>query len=155
MIKRNILCLLSILALSQAAVAQSEEENVKRVVEQLFDGMREADSSLVSAVFATDVRMLTIVERGGKTSLREGAVADFLQAVGTPHDEVWDEHILDYEIRIDDQLATVWAPYRFYLGNRFSHCGVNAFQLYKSAEGWKIIQITDTRWKEPCGDTAH
>ncbi|TAK42505.1 MAG: hypothetical protein EPO28_07185 [Saprospiraceae bacterium] len=32
-----------------------------------------------------------------------------------------------------------------------SHCGVNAIQLFKSAEGgWKIIHITDTRRREGC-----
>ena len=31
-----------------------------------------------------------------------------------------------------------------------SHCGINAFQLFKSSDGWKVIQITDTRNKEGC-----
>jgi hypothetical protein len=47
-------------------------------------------------------------------------------------------------------MATAWTPYKFYLDKTFSHCGVNAFQLFKSENGWKIISILDTRRKEPC-----
>lgn len=34
----------------------------------------------------------------------------------------------------------------------FSHCGIDAFQLFKDDKGeWKITQIVDTRRKEGCG----
>ena len=36
------------------------------------------------------------------------------------------------------------------MGKRFSHCGVDAFQLVKTAAGWKIFQLSDTRRKEKC-----
>ena len=56
----------------------------------------------------------------------------FLLQLETPHKEVWDERIVDYKIEIDENLAQVWAPYEFYLDDKFSHCGVNAFQLIKN-----------------------
>ncbi|MBI5914693.1 MAG: nuclear transport factor 2 family protein [Bacteroidetes bacterium] len=31
-----------------------------------------------------------------------------------------------------------------------SHCGVDAFQLFKGENGWKITQISDTRRRENC-----
>ncbi|MBX2840799.1 MAG: hypothetical protein KTR26_03455 [Flammeovirgaceae bacterium] len=70
--------------------------------------------------------------------------------MGTPHDKIFDEKILSYDIKIDGHFATAWTEYKFYLGQEFSHCGVNAFHLFKSEEGWKITQITDTRRKEDC-----
>jgi hypothetical protein len=75
---------------------------------------------------------------------------DFLNMIATPRKEIFDEQILSFEIRIDGQMATAWTPYKFYLDKTFSHCGVNAFQLFKSENGWKIISILDTRRKEPC-----
>jgi hypothetical protein len=57
---------------------------------------------------------------------------------------------MGYEIAVDGALATAWILYQFYVGSTFSHCGVNAFQLFKSKDGWKIIQITDTCRREGC-----
>jgi len=75
-----------------------------------------------------------------------------LEAVAQPKDIVWDEKIYAIEIRIDDNMAQVWTEYEFFLGERFSHCGVNAFQLIKQENGWKIFNLTDTRRREGCND---
>jgi hypothetical protein len=47
-------------------------------------------------------------------------------------------------------LAMVWAPYELYLGTKFSHCGVDNLQLARTAEGWKIIALVDTRQRTGC-----
>ena len=51
-------------------------------------------------------------------------------------------------------LATVWADYDFHFGKTFSHCGVDAVQLLKTAEGWKIVSIADTFVREGCEQHA-
>ncbi|HUH33176.1 MAG TPA: hypothetical protein VLZ28_04430, partial [Daejeonella sp.] len=56
------------------------------------------------------------------------------------------------QVLIDDNLASVWTSYQFYIGDKFSHCGVNSFQLVKGKEGWKIVYLIDTRRKENCND---
>ncbi len=127
-----------------------ETKEVLKVVNQLFDGMRKGDSAMVSAVFDRSVRMASIEIRNGIPSFREGSLQRFLNAVGTPHDKVWDERIWDPVVKIDDNMSTVWVHYAFYLDDQFSHCGVNAFQLFKSVSGWKIVNITDTRRKDRC-----
>ena len=81
---------------------------------------------------------------------RETSLEGFVQAVGTPHEEVWDERIWDVEVRVDGNLATVWTPYAFHLGDQLSHCGVDAFQLFKDTDGWKVFHIADTRRREGC-----
>ena len=35
-------------------------------------------------------------------------------------------------------------------GEQFSHCGVDAFQLAKYQEGWKVVTLADTRQREGC-----
>jgi hypothetical protein len=42
------------------------------------------------------------------------------------------------------------AEYAFYVGERLSHCGVDAFQLFKGPDGWRIFEIADTRRSEGC-----
>lgn len=132
--------------------AQSDqEEEVLTPIHQLFDGMRAGDSSMVSAAFHPDARLqTTFTDPDGHPQLRTGDIQRFLTSIGTPHEQVFDEKIWSYEVKIEDNLATVWTPYTFYLGEQMSHCGVNAFQLAKTEAGWQIIQITDTRKKEGC-----
>lgn len=136
--------------LSGTAAAQSAEDQVRAVVERLFDGMREGDSTQVRLVFHPEARMLSVNMQEEPPTLQRGNVDAFVDAVGTPHEEVWDEKIWDVEIHIDGPLATAWMNYAFYLDDERSHCGVNAFQLFRGEEGWQIIQLTDTRRREPC-----
>ncbi len=119
-------------------------------VQRLFDGMRAGDSTVVRSVFHADARLVTTGVREGRPVIQEVAVDQFVAAVGTPHEEVWDERIWNPQVRVDDNLATAWMDYAFFLGECFSHCGVNAFQLFRSPEGWKIIQIADTRRRDGC-----
>lgn len=142
-----------LLALSTNINAQesSEEENVKQVIEQLFYGMRSSDSSQVSHAFSSNAIMQTIARnKAGETVVNEGNLQDFLKAVGTKKEEVWDEQIASYEIKIDGELASAWTPYKFFIGDKFSHCGVNSFQLAKMGETWKIFHIVDTRRNSNC-----
>ncbi len=148
--------LLSILNLSaQKKPAKSnlspEVTSIEATVKKMFDGMRKGDSAMVRSVLAKNVRFYGVgTNKNGETVLRESPAQGFLTAVGTPHSEVWDERIWDGKTEIDGDLATYWCQYAFYLGDKFSHCGVDAFQLYRTKEGWKIFLLTDTRRKENC-----
>lgn len=153
---RLYLPLLTILMCASLAIearAQSDAAAVRRTVQTLFDGMRAGDSTMVRSVLHPEARFLTTGERDGRPVLQKGGVDGFVEAVGTPHEAVWDERIGNLTIQIDDRLAAAWMDYSFYLGDRFSHCGVNAFQLFKTAEGWRVIQITDTRRTEGCASS--
>ncbi|MFV1884299.1 MAG: nuclear transport factor 2 family protein [Balneola sp.] len=133
------------------AQAQTPEKEVQAVIETLFDGMRAGDSTMVASAFSRDAIMQTVAKnQQGNVIKIEGNLAKFLNAVGTPHDQVWDEKIGGYEIKIDGDLASAWTPYEFYLGDNFSHCGVNSFQLARLDGEWKIIYIVDTRRRTNC-----
>lgn len=133
-----------------AQTPSTDEAEVLAVVQALFDGMRAADSAAVRSTLHPEARLVGVAEGEGGPALRAESMDGFVSAVGTPHEETWDERTWDPEVRIDGRLATVWVPYAFYLGETFSHCGYDAFQLYESAEGWKIFQIADTRRREGC-----
>jgi hypothetical protein len=69
-------------------------------------------------------------------------------------DQVLDERIYQPEVRVDGNLASVWTFYTLHVGDRFSHCGVDAFQLVRTADGWRISQVADTRRRESCDPPA-
>ncbi len=139
-----------------AAELSEDEEQVMKVVLHLFDGMRAGDSSMVRSVFHSQVQMYTsFTDKAGNPMLKKDNVEKFIAAVGSPHDEIWDEPLWDTEIRIDGNLAQVWTKYAFYAGKKFSHCGVDAFHLTRTSDGWKIFHLTDTRQREDCQVPEH
>ncbi len=144
-----------VILLSTASRAQTDISRdslaVHQVIITMFDGMREGDSAKVSSVFRKDVRMFTAYRKDtGEPVLHEGKLSKFLIAIGTAHDEIWDEKIYNTTIQIDGDIAQVWTDYSFYLGETFSHCGIDAFQLVRKNNKWRIINLMDTRRKEDC-----
>ena len=131
--------------------AQDSEAMAIAPIQQFFDGMRTSDTSLIKQTLYPGVVLKTVAgTKEGTFELKDGNMDDFLNAVGTPHDKVFDERILSYDVKIDGPMASVWTPYRFYLGEEFSHCGVNVFQLIQTPDGWKIASIMDTRRRKGC-----
>jgi len=142
--------LLAVSAHTQSKTNSTEENEVYDVIVKLFDGMRAGDSSMVHSVFSDDVRMYTnFTDKKGEMHTTQGSLEKFLEAVGTPHDIVWDEKIWNTEVKVDMGVAQVWTDYAFYLGEDFSHCGIDAFHLVKDKE-WKIVHLIDTRKKMNC-----
>jgi hypothetical protein len=140
--------------IAQEQTLISEENEVKETIHQLFEGMYNGDSSLVHSVFHSSNRLMTCyIDKNGMEQLAEENLQDFLDAVGSPHEEIWDEKITFTSVLVDLHLAQVWTEYQFYLDNEFSHCGVNAFQLVKENGNWKIIQLIDTRKRDNCLNT--
>ena len=136
---------------SLTTYAQSDEEAAKAPILQFFEGMRKSDSNMIKTSLAPNAILQTIGKnKEGKTIVRSDDVAKFITAVTQSHDAVYDERITFGSIKIDADLATVWTPYQFYVGDKFSHCGVNSFQLVKIEGTWKIQYIIDTRRKEGC-----
>ncbi len=149
------LFLLILLPLALPAQTSDEIAAVKAPIQQLFDGMRAGDSSMVRQAFHPDARLQTAsTGRDGQPQLVSQELEGFLRAVGGPHEKIFNEQIWSYDIRIDGRLAAAWTEYTFFLGEELSHCGVNAFQLFKGPEGWKISHITDTRSQEGCAAEA-
>jgi ketosteroid isomerase-like protein len=149
-----ITILFLVLLTSYSSNAQnSDKEQILAQIETLFDGMRAGDSSAVSKVFTDNATMQSIFKnREGETVINAGSLTSFKNAIGTPHNEVWDERVANIQINVDGEMATAWVPYSFYLGDNFSHCGVNSFQFAKTAEGWKAISIVDTRRRTNCAE---
>ena len=135
-------------------VPSPEHEAVMRTVKRLFDGMRAGDSAMVRSAFDSNPRLVTTMVRNGVPVLTTGSVDDFVRAVGTPHTEAWDERISGEIVQIDGPLATVWMRYSFYAGSKFSHCGVNAFELFRRPDGWRITSIADTRRRDRCDESG-
>jgi ketosteroid isomerase-like protein len=128
--------------------AQVAGEEIKAVINGLFDGMREADSVKILSVFAPDAYMQSVAKnKEGKTIIKRDEVAGFASFVGKQKKGAADEQIVFESIKIDGDLAFAWTPYKFIYNGTYSHSGVDAFCLVKLNGSWKIQYLIDTRRK--------
>jgi hypothetical protein len=143
--------LFSCILWATSGICQQYDPGIMQTVDLLFDGMREADSSKVRSAFLLGSTMMSVPENPKDSiALKKSSIDGFVKAVGKPHSETWDEQIYKVKISVDGPMAIVWAPYKFILGGKFSHCGVNVFTLIRIKDKWKISSITDTRRKDNC-----
>ena len=128
--------------------------NVQNTVQKLFDAMRNNDSATLHTIFTAKARLLSVESEKGNMQVFETSIADFITAVGQPKNEVWNEVIWSYSIELNNEIASVWCPYTFFLEQdghkQLLHRGVNSIELYRSNDGWHITQITDTRNETGC-----
>ena len=68
----------------------------------------------------------------GEQELEEGKLDNFLNAIGSDHDHVWDERISNTMIQIDGSLAQVWTDYTFYIGADLAIVVLMLFKLLKT-----------------------
>lgn len=148
---KNLITLL-IFFISISAIAQTNEEQIKASINQVFDGMRKNDTTLVREVLHSSCFLKSIGKsKTGEVRLQEDAISDWLKQIGTKREGVvLDERLTSYDIKIDGEMAIAWTPYEFYLNDKFNHCGVDVFTLMHTEKGWKIVGIVDTRRKENC-----
>ncbi|MEP7321848.1 MAG: nuclear transport factor 2 family protein, partial [Saprospiraceae bacterium] len=133
-------------------ITGTDQEQIITTVMRVFDAMKIGDSSSLRPLFSPACVLYTAdANAAGQNVLTQESISAFIQSVGTPRKEVIDERILKYKIDMDGPLAQVWADYNLYVDNKFYHCGVDVFQLYKSPIGWKIFELADTRRKTGCG----
>ena len=131
--------------------AQADEHAVMGVVQQLFDGMRARDTAKMRAALHPEARLVSAGTRDGAPAIQVEAAARWVAGVATARPgALLDERISNPVVHVDAGLASVWVKYQFYLDDKLSHCGVDTFHLVKTADGWRIIDLADTRRREGC-----
>lgn len=153
--RRFALAMLAILPLAACAASHgraqrspSSEREVIAVVEDLFGAMRTRDRARLERALAPQV-MLTVADgaRGASAApVDRAAIVDRF----TAGDHTNDERIWSPEVRIDGDIATLWAPYTFRRDGALSHCGYDAFQLMRQDGRWVIVAIAYTRALDGC-----
>jgi hypothetical protein len=129
--------------------SDADREAILATVQVLFDALGERDTGLLTAILHPDILMHSVErsaggERSASTSTLAGMVAR-LEADGPR----MTERMWDAEVRISGDLAMVWTPYDFYVGEDLSHCGADAFILMREGSDWQITALSWTRLQPP------
>lgn len=147
--KINRLLLVFAFAVSlQTVFAQNDEKAIRAVINRFFEGMERGDTAVIrSACTAQPVLQTFMAEESGELTMFTEDFGEFLTVVSTPSKDKYREAIEIEAVHVEKSLASVWAPYKFYINGKLSHCGTDSFQLVKMPSGWKIQYIIDTRRK--------
>ena len=139
----------SLHATTQASVeAQTKEvQAVMAPITAMFDGMAKRDAAAIKKPLLPGGGMV-LMRDGKPTQLTFDAFAD---AVGKPGKAQIEERIHDPLVRIDNDLAVVWAPFDFLVDGKVDHCGTDLFNLVRADGKWLIASVADTSRKDCAG----
>ena len=126
------------------AVAQStEEQAVLAPIHAMFDGMAKRDAAAIKAPALPGGTM--VLMRDGKPA--QMTLEAFAERVGKPGKTAIEERIHDPLIRVDHDLAVVWAPFEFLVDGKVDHCGTDLFNMVRVDGKWVIASVADTGTK--------
>ncbi len=142
---RTFVCACSLagaLAVTTAHAVQTYSVDEKAVLAsfQVFlDGLAQRD----------EAAMLRVSMSGGTATLlrRDGPVQtslkDLAERLAQPGSEPRQERIRDALVKVDGDLAMLWAPFEFTLNGKLNHCGIDTATLVRVAGNWQIASLAD------------
>ena len=126
-----------------------EPSHPMETVERFFTAFHAKDSLGMQEVIHPKARLLRAAVRNKQSVVVENNIEQFIRAVATRNaSPTWEEQLGEPIVQQDQNLATIWVPFRFFLGGILYHCGVNAFTLVRNGNNWKILSIIDTGTKD-------
>ena len=143
-----------VFALVVPARAQSpndDERDVIGAVQVMFDAIAGCDALKARAVSVPEGRLYRLVPEPGAqpaSSTLEQFAARLERCTNKMLERMWTP-----QVRVHKGIASLWAPYDFWLDGKFSHCGIDSFELVKTATGWKITGGIYTVEREGCASS--
>ena len=142
---RNLfICLLAFLVActlsSRAAVP--EEDTIMVPIQKFFDGIAHRSATEMKASAVPGAPMLFM--RDGVPS--QSPIEEFAERVARPGPPLG-ETIRDAVVRVDNDLAVVWAPAVFKIDGKVDHCATDVFVVVKKDGQWKIASLSNARKK--------
>lgn len=129
----------------------ADREAVLATVQSIFDALAAGDGETLRRVMHPQVLMHSVERTAdGAGSISMSTLEDLIARV-EGSDAVLTERMFDPEVRVSGDLAMVWTPYDFYVGDQLSHCGADGLLLARNpqTEAWQIISLSWTRLQPP------
>src|ERR1700761_7164231 len=123
-----------------ARAATPDEQAVLAPVNAMFDGMAKRNAAAIKQPLLPGGTMV-LMRDGKPVQMTFEAFAERVGKPGTTHIE---ERIHDPLVRIDNDLAVVWAPFDFLIDGKVDHCGTDLFNLVRKDGKWLIASVADT-----------
>lgn len=124
------------------------EAEVLAAVDRFFAAVHDKDRAAILAAVIPEGQA-TAIRLDGGPRFRNWHWATYVENTLAPGD-AWTERLIAPEVRIERDLATVWGRYELVAGDRFSHCGVDHFELVRREGRWLVYNLTWTNQTQGC-----
>jgi len=114
---------------------------------KLFAAMKAKSFEDIRATFMPDGQLVAIDKpRDGKgiSKTRVFSAESFAKNISEAKSAEFIEKMPNKDVKITGDLAVVSGRYTFFVGEKFSHCGTNTFNLVRTEAGWRIANAAST-----------
>ncbi len=131
-----------------AHAGADDRRAVLAVTERMFAALAAKDGAALLAEVVPEGRA-TANDLGPRRGVRSMSWADFAGGLaripGRPMERSIEPHV-----HVEGDIAMIWSRYEFTLDGRFSHCGINHFDLIRQDGRWRVLNVTWTQQYENC-----
>ena len=138
--KIGILAILSFTFAVTSIHADAQDSSVLAPIDALFQGMMDLNPAAIKAAALPGT--VLVLMRDGKP--KQMTIEEFAEHLSKPSKTHIEERIHDPLVRVDHDLAMVWAPFEFLMDGTPDHCGTDLFNLVNIDGKWLIAGIADT-----------
>jgi hypothetical protein len=139
MFVRTLAAAACLLAAAPAFAATSAADQAVLAPFQAFlDGMAKYDQAAMRATVQPDGSVALL----RKDKVIRNTLSGFIDHIKPGKDSI-EERIYEPLVRIDDNLAIIWARYDFRVNGKVVHCGTDLVHLVKQDGKWVIAGIAD------------
>lgn len=125
----------------------ADVKTASEVPDKLFAAMKAKSFADIRDVFTPEGQLVAIDKpRDGKgiSKTRVFTAESFAKQISEAKSADFIEKMPNKDVKIAGDLAMVSGRYTFYVGDKFSHCGLNTFNLVRTETGWKIANAAST-----------
>jgi hypothetical protein len=120
---------------------EADAKPVLAAIDALLATFESGDAAAMLRVVYPDGRVTASGRRAdGASSLRPQSWTQFAERI-TPQ-RAFQERISDPTVKIDQDIAVVWAPFVVRVGGKVSNCGIDHFDLVREGGAWKVMNLT-------------
>jgi hypothetical protein len=135
---------------SLALAQQSDSAQVVDASAALLRAISTQDTALARRVLLPGMQFAAIPSPAQPTSrARWQADSTFYRSL-PQRSETLLERMWSPQVALHGSVATVAAPYDFYINGTFSHCGTDVFLLVKHQGEWRISAVQYTVQRQQC-----
>lgn len=131
-----------------AQTPSTDEREVVATVQRIFDAMGTCDPPAIRALTLPEGRLYRLTP--GSDQPPRSQTLDEFAAQFAPCTRKLVERSWAPQVRVHKGIATFWAPYDFWIDGKFSHCGIDSFELVKTNGTWKMTSGIYTVEREGC-----
>lgn len=153
---KNLLLFFFVLGASLPILSQVKPADDKAaalaVVNQLFTEMAAANPAGIVALNTPDSQLAAIRKMKDGSMRLDVIGREAFSKFFTDKTAVIEEALYAPQVEASGDWAMVWGRYVFFVGDKISHCGIDQFNLVRTAEGWKIANGASTIDPGACTD---